>query len=163
MAVSVVTKHVLVLNPAFLQELKDGNPGLWDTQHQIRQVCDVADRVDPSSTLRELVPLLDNFRDQLATQFSLEESFGFLEVSAKGAPASVDRSLVAKAQSQHCPMCLQITDLAEQAEELQYRGVVPQQLDQLVQSVKSFDAQLREHENFEAELIEYSLEQNERL
>ena len=49
---------------------------------------------------------------------------------------------------------MQLSDLAEQAEELQYRGVEPGQLRALVQRAQEFERQLDEHERAENELIE---------
>ena len=64
--------------------------------------------------------------------------------------------LANRAQSQHGILYLRLTDLAEQAEELQYRGVEQTQLKRLIEQTCDFDAQLREHERLESELIERS-------
>jgi hypothetical protein len=53
---------------------------------------------------------------------------------------------------------MQLSDLAEQAEELQYRGVESSQLRILVERTREFDAELREHERTENELIERSFD-----
>ncbi|MFK8111787.1 MAG: hypothetical protein AB8B91_06280 [Rubripirellula sp.] len=144
----------LVVNPAFLQEIKDSNPDLWHTVHQLRQACECND--EPTKVSRQLTRLLDCLRDQLAMQFSLEESYGYLSV-----PESPSRSLgelAALAKSQHGSLYMELSDLAEQAEELQYRGVESQQLRQLVGRTKQFDGALREHELCENELIERSFD-----
>ena len=156
MTATAIQTHVLVLNPAFLQEIKDCNPDLWHTQHQLRQVCDCDD--EPVQITRQLVRLLDDFRDQLALQFALEESYGFLDVPQHAEAAnSIDEELVHRVHAQHCPLYLELSDLAERAEELQYRGIVAVQLADLIDSVKRFDRKLTEHENLEGELIERSL------
>lgn len=152
-ATSTVTK-TLTVNPAFLQEIKDSNPDLWDTVHQLRQTCECDE--EPAATARQLARLLDTLRDHLALQFSLEESYGYLEVQHQ--PSGAICQLAARTHSQHCALYLQLTDLAEQAEELQYRGVEPSQLRKLVQSAKDFDAELRLHEQTENELIERSFD-----
>ena len=156
MVLTATQTRVLVLNPAFLQEIKDCNPDLWHTQHELRQVCDCDDQ--PVQVTRQLVRLLDDFRDQLALQFALEESYGFLEVPGDASAANgIDEELVHRVHSQHCPLYLQLSELAEAAEELQYRGIVTTQLANLVESVRRFDEKLTEHENLEGELIERSL------
>lgn len=156
MAMTATRTHVLVLNPAFLQEIKDCNPDLWHTQHELRQVCDCD--AEPVDITRQLVRLLDDFRDQLALQFALEESYGFLDVPEHvDAANSIDEDLVHRVHSQHCPLYLELSDLAEQAEELQYRGIVVSQLLELIDAVRAFDQKLTEHENLEGELIERSL------
>lgn len=143
----------LTINPAFLQEIKDSNPDLWDTVRQIRQAC----RCDsePARTARSLARLLDALRDHLALQFSLEESYGYLEVPFDQ-HGEVVAKLARETHSQHCSLYLRLSELAEQAEELQYRGVEPTQLQILVQCTLDFDQLLRDHEESEHELIERS-------
>jgi len=152
MSVTHVTTKTLVVNPAFLQEIKDSNPDLWHTVHQLRQVCDGAD--EPAKLSRQLTRLLDSLRDQLALQFSLEESYGYMAMPESRSPTLGE--LATRAQSQHGMLYLRLTDLAEQAEELQYRGVEQTQLKRLVEQTCEFDAQLREHESLESELIQRS-------
>ncbi len=152
MAVTHVSTKTLVVNPAFLQEIKDSNPDLWHTVHQLRQVCDGDD--EPAKLSRQLTRLLDSLRDQLALQFSLEESYGYMAVPENPSPTL--RDLANRAQSQHGMLYLRLTELAEQAEELQYRGVEQTHLRALVEQTCDFDAQLREHERLENELIERS-------
>lgn len=147
-----VTTNTLVVNPAFLQEIKDSNPDLWHTVHQLRQVCDCNDA--PAKLSRQLTRLLDSLRDQLALQFSLEESYGYMTVPQNPGVALGD--LANRAQSQHGMLYIRLSELAEQAEELQYRGVEQSQLRRLVEQTCDFDAELREHERLENELIERS-------
>ena len=148
---STVTK-TLVVNPAFLQEIKDSNPDLWDTIHQLRQVCHSDDEAPKVSRL--LTRLLDKLRDQLALQFSLEESYGYVAVPEY--PSRVLCELATQAQAQHGMLYMQLSDLAEQAEELQYRGVDFQHLRVLIERTVEFDSMLREHEQTENDLIERS-------
>jgi hypothetical protein len=156
MVVAAINTRVLVLNPAFLQEIKDCNPDLWHTQHELRQVCSC--QAEPSEITRLLVRMLDDFRDQLALQFALEESYGFLEVPEDSSVANqIDETLVHRVHAQHCPLYLELSELAERAEELQYRGIVMSQLMDLIAAVRRFDEKLTEHENLEGELIERSL------
>lgn len=152
-ATSTIQK-TLVVNPAFLQEIKDSNPDLWDTVHRLRQTCECNE--EPAVTSRQLAKLLDSLRDHLALQFSLEESYGYLEVIEPNDSDGCE--LATRTQSQHCSLYLQLSELAEQAEELQYRGVEPLQLKQLVQAAQSFDSRLRLHEQTENELIERSFD-----
>ena len=152
MALTYVDTKTLVVNPAFLQEIKDSNPDLWQTVHQLRQVCNCDE--EPAKVSRQLTRLLDSLRDQLALQFSLEESYGYMAMPESRSP-TLDE-LATRAQSQHGMLYLRLTDLAEQAEELQYRGVEQTQLKRLVEQTCEFDPQLREHESLESELIERS-------
>jgi hypothetical protein len=98
MVITSTPTNTLVVNPAFLQEIKDSNPDLWDTVHQLRQVCE-SDDDEPSKVSRQLTRLLDGLRDQLALQFSLEESYGYVAVPDR--PSEALCELAARAQSQH--------------------------------------------------------------
>ena len=64
--------------------------------------------------------------------------------------------LASRTQTQHGMLYMQLSDLAEQAEELQYRGVEPTHLRTLVEQTIAFDEALREHERSENELIQRS-------
>ena len=154
MVLTTTATKTLVVNPAFLQEIKDSNPDLWDTIDQLRQVCHCDD--EPSKLCRQLTRLLDGLRDQLALQFTLEESYGYVAVPEHTSQVLSD--LASKTQSQHGMLYMQLSDLAEQAEELQYRGVESSQLRMLVERTCEFDAELREHEQTENELIERSFD-----
>jgi len=152
MAVATLSK-TLTVNPAFLQEIKDSNPDLWDSVDQLSNIDQTAD--EPTPVLRMLVRLLDDLRDKLALQFSLEESYGYIEVPAS-AYSGVTGDLAVRAQSQHGTLYLRLNDLAEQAEELQYRGVESQRLRELIASTVEYHSDLHAHELLEKELIRRS-------
>ncbi|SRR6056297_204372 len=158
---TMTATKTLVVNPAFLQEIKDSNPDLWQTVHHVRQTCERSDT--SPETVRRLTRLLDQLRDQLSMQFALEEAYGFIEVAATERPwlgkyDGEDSQITAtKAHDQHCQLYLRLSDLAEHAEELQYRGVGVQGLLGLVAATEAFDAQFRAHEQLEAELIARAL------
>ena len=59
-------------------------------------------------------------------------------------------------RGQHCALYLTINDLAEQAEELQYRGYVSTKVDDLVRQVRQFDLQLQDHERAERHMLRMS-------
>ena len=156
-------KRNLLVNSAFLQEIKDSNPDLWHSMHQLRQICDSDEA--PTPLVRRLVRLLDDLRDRWAMQFALEESYGYIQIPASPSyPGSIEthpRAMSDRAEAaqlQHCGLYLKIRDLAEQAEELQYRGVTADQLSVLIDQSRSFDAAIRQHERLEQELIESSFD-----
>ena len=155
MSVATLTK-TLVVNPAFLQEIKDSNPDVWTSVGQLQAISEIVD--EPSRILRQLTRLLDDLRDQLALQFALEESYGYIEVPERvvGTSSRVTTDLANRTQSQHSVLYLRLSDLAEQAEELQYRGIEPQRLRELVILSDQFYADLQEHERMENELIRRS-------
>ncbi|MEZ6090909.1 MAG: hypothetical protein R3C05_23375 [Pirellulaceae bacterium] len=142
---------LLTVNPAFLQEIKDSNQELWDTLHAVRQLCD-SDQ-SRADVARGLVRLLNELRDHLSLQFALEESYGYLEGRFRWIAGSVIPQL---ARSQHCRLFLQLADLCELAEELQYRGFSLNEVAGLVEQVELFDQSLQQHERLENDLIEIS-------
>jgi hypothetical protein len=142
----------LAVNPAFLEEIKDSNTSLWEQIAKLRGVCESRDV--RSAVLHRLVILLNEVRDSLALQFALEESYGYMEV-----PMTMANPLshtIEQVKAQHCALYLAVSELAEQAEELQYRGWVAERVDQLVHQVKQFDLQLQDHERSERDLVSAS-------
>ncbi len=146
------TARTIAVNPAFLQEIKDSNLSLWKTFERLSQAC--ATVQDRSATLQRVVPLLGELRDLLALEFALEESYGYVEVPTAIAPAN--NHLLQDIRSQHCSLYLKINELAEQAEELQYRGLVNERVDSLIAEVREFELRFRDHERMELDLIQCS-------
>lgn len=156
MAMTTTSTRTLVVNPAFLQEIKDSNPDFWYAVHELRQTCESDD--DSAAIAKRLVRQLDDLRDALAFQFALEESYGYISVPVSTSPVgSHVQELANLAHAQHCSLYLRLSELAEQAEELQYRGVAVIQLCALIDGARAFDAALRDHERQEAELIELAV------
>jgi hypothetical protein len=154
MSVSTQVK-TLAVNPAFLQEIKDSNLNLWTVLDQLASACTSSE--DRTHKLRQLVPLLGEVRDLLALQFTLEETYGYMEVPASVAP--VNSHLMQDIRSQHCSLYLTINELAEQAEELQYRGIdsgKTDRVDRLIADIHQFELRFRDHERMEQDLIQCS-------
>ena len=157
------------VNAAFLQEIKDSNPHLWHEVHHLRTLCqlDPGDFDKPTATIRDFVACLDELRDLLALQFALEESYGLISADSAAAQrissslsiaeqneAEQERQqMVRSVTDQHRCLYLQLIDLVEQAEELQYRGCDANCLRTLAQSIERFSNDLSAHERLEAELI----------
>lgn len=150
----------LMVNPAFLQEIKDSNPECWQTVDALESVCRTQGELDPVRRIRDLTHWLDALRDQLALQFSLEESYGYLEVPPQSAVRLPRRlcQLAGQRRTEHSNLYLRLSELAEQAEELQYRGVEPQGLATLVQQAAELLRDLRRHETAESELIRHGFD-----
>ncbi|MEM6980901.1 MAG: hypothetical protein AAF539_14665, partial [Planctomycetota bacterium] len=128
---SLVADPIYLVNAAFLQEIKDSHGSLWHLTHETRCLCDFDenDRERPQAVIKQLVVAMDELRDLLALQFSLEESYGYVTISARElaagrAEGSTDplQSDAALAIDQHRSLYLHVVDLAEHVEELQYRG-----------------------------------------
>lgn len=162
------TIHWLV-NAAFLQEIKDSNPQLWYEVHRLRTLCELEsiDFDHPQSSLRNFIGCLDGLRDLLALQFALEESYGLIAADTATAIRAAEsqsiaeqneaeqerQEMVRNVTDQHRKLYLQLIDLVELAEELQYRGCEAAGLRTLLVSIERFSADLTAHERLEAELI----------
>ena len=151
----------LTINAAFLEEIKDSNVTLWRRLAKLRDTCECHE-VRPV-VLHRLVGLLNEIRDLLALQFALEESYGYQEVPALASARELAKAshlnrphTLEQIRGQHCALYLTINDLAELAEELQYRGFVTVKVDDLVRQVRQFDLQLQDHERAERHMLRAS-------
>ncbi len=155
MTVTTATStKVLVVNSAFMQEIKDGNPHLANAMQRLHHICSSNENISQISC--QLTKVLNTLRVELALQFALEESYGYAEV-----PESHLCDLNEAAQStrsEHNVLYGAITELAEAAEELQYRGVESEQLRGLMNDTSQFLRQLRHHEQAENDLIDQSFD-----
>jgi hypothetical protein len=172
MSVSTISTTVAV-NPAFLEEIKDSNATLWKQLSLLHETCNA--REARPIVLHRLEDLLNEIRDLLALQFALEESYGYIEIPAGSPAPSPTTSASAltssphtasqrlalqnsaeQVRAQHCPLYLMVSELAEKAEELQYRGWVADKAAQLVGEIKQFELQLQDHERAERLLLDAS-------
>ncbi len=138
-----------MINGAFLQEVKDANVELWHALHDMRRL--INEPGEALSASKELVSLLGRLRDLLARQFSLEETYGYIDLGRSVPTVVSERSALARAQ--HQELYLRIHELCEQAEEAQYRGTAQRELSDLLKLAAEFDECLRAHEELESELI----------
>ncbi|CAD74431.1 hypothetical protein RB5779 [Rhodopirellula baltica SH 1] len=159
--------QTILINAAFLQEIKDSNPNLWHAASELRAMCE-SDEWDAETTTRDhikqFVRALGELRDLISLQFGLEESYGYLHASGPPpqlAPLQPDFEDVQKqlrqALEQHCRLYLDLCDLVEQSEELQYRGCDRSALLAFAEQVAQFSREMTRHERLEAELIEREL------
>lgn len=160
---------IWLVNAAFLQEIKDSNPHLWHEFHRLRTICQLepGDRETPQQTIKAFVGCLDGLRDLIALQFALEESYGLISTPVSPSPygqpsaeqirlqRSIDERqlMIAHVIDQHRCLYLQLVDLVEQAEELQYRGCDTDCLQIFAEKVERFSGDFTAHERLEGELI----------
>lgn len=149
---ATTSAKAMTINPAFLQEIKDSNLSLWKALDRLPELSMPAPQ--RGKNFGELVALLGELRDALALQFALEESYGYMEVPAAIAP--VNSHLMQDIRGQHCSLYLAINELAERAEELQYRGAQTEAIESLLGDVREFELRFRDHERMELDLIECS-------
>ncbi len=138
-----------IVNAAFLQEVKDSNLKLWSVLRELREI--EVGNLEPRELSREFVELLSELRDAISLEFSLEETYGFIEGASRiGGIGMPDAGL---AKIQHRELYLQLHELCEQVEEAQYRGTISRDISMYLETFDRFDSVLRAHEEFEAELI----------
>jgi len=157
---AIASSDLFLVNAAFLQEIKDSNTPLWHQVHDLRTCCEANECGDQSAyqTMKGLVAGLSDLRDLLALQFSLEESYGFVRVGSlpPGASRRVDERAIQDARraiDQHRRLYLQVADLVEAGEELQYRGCQRDGLQPFIGRLEVLLRELTAHERLEAELI----------
>lgn len=138
-----------IVNAAFLQEVKDSNLQLWAVLRELRELPKRS--LDLRELSRELVDRLGELRDAIALEFSLEETYGFIEGAARMAGIGTPDASLAKIQ--HRELYLQLHELCEQIEEAQYRGTISRDLQVYLTIFEKFDTAFLAHEEFEAELI----------
>jgi hypothetical protein len=146
---------VVLINAAFLQEVKESFSELWETLSVLRWTCraEIAD----AQQAHQWVSTLAKFRGEVSDLFSIEETFGYLELQSSKkscVPADLDAT---KVRSQHAELYLRITELCELVEEAQYRGTLCRDFGELVEEFQKFDAEFRMHEQRESNLIEIGL------
>ena len=142
-----------IVNAAFLQEVKDSNLRLWSVLHELRNLR--VGSADARELAHELVELMSELRDSIALEFSLEETYGFIDGAARISGLGMPDAGMAKIQ--HRELYLQLNELCEQVEEAQYRGTIARDLRLYLDSFERFDLALHAHEEFESELIRCAL------
>jgi cysteinyl-tRNA synthetase len=155
MATLTTTDFQGMVNAAFLQEVKESNPHLWSVLHDLRRIRNR--RYSRIRKAREFAKLLEELRDDLALEFSLEETYGFVGGIA---PSEKMCREARTAREQHRELYLHLLEICESVEECQYRGTIARDLEKLLDEFDGFDTALRAHEKLEADMIRSSLGPN---
>lgn len=142
-----------IVNAAFLHEVKESNLQLWAVLQELRTLA--ADQQSWPSASDQLVSDLAQLRDCIATEFSLEETYGFIEGIPRVDLVGVNNASTARMQ--HRELYLQLSEICEQAEKAQYSGTIARDLPIYVGAFEAFDDALRAHEELETELIRCGL------
>ncbi len=142
-----------IVNAAFLQEVKDSNVRLWSVLHELRELR--VGTVESRTMAHDMVELMGELRDSIALEFSLEETYGFIEGASRIGGLGMPDAGMSKIQ--HRELYLQLNELCEQVEEAQYRGTIARDLPIYLESFQRFDLAMHAHEEFESELIRCAL------
>lgn len=140
----------VVVNTAFLQEIKQDNQELPVLLDRLRSVCDTTQL--PWLRTPELAGVLEDVRDQLAFHFSLEEAYGYFEDAILEAPNLSDEA--DRLRKEHCLLYEEIREIAERAQRLISAQRPRHALRALIHRIRAFLDQLDEHEAREMDLIQ---------
>ncbi len=153
MSTTTTAVATTMVNAAFLQEVKDSNLQFWQNIHDFKRLLYSA--AGPIEHAAKLVKLLGELRDSMAVEFSLEETYGYIDGSYSVQSVSAAKAGIAKRQ--HRELYLRLHEISESAEEAQYRGTIVDDFGSLVSVCKEFLDSLEAHEKHESELIRYEL------
>lgn len=134
-----------VVNSAFLNELKECNSPLWEDVNLLGSYTHgpfCGDWIE-----QEAGPLLRRLREELAAQFRLEETFGFVA----GPGLNQDRN-ISKAMDQHLGIVLMCVALSEQLDDHEYCGTLSGETLGIWHQLKKLYEIIMEHEALERRL-----------
>ena len=134
-----------VVNSAFMNELKECNSPLWkdvNTLGSYTQEPFCSDWIE-----QEAGVLLRRLRDELSSQFRLEETYGFVA----GPTLHQDRN-VSKALDQHLGIVLMCVALSEQLDDFEYCGTLSGETLSIWHQLKRLYETIMEHEALERRL-----------
>ncbi|GIX00782.1 MAG: hypothetical protein KatS3mg111_4114 [Pirellulaceae bacterium] len=146
---STPTQCVTLVNSAFLQEIKESLPDLRVLIQQVRRNGENGGNDECAAVA--FVDGLQQLRDSLRQSFELEETYGYITTSRSIYRPVDDRA--DQARIQHRELFIMVHEIAEQAEEAQYRGTLSRDLPLLGGAVDCFESRWQDHEALEQELI----------
>ncbi len=137
------------INSAFLEEIKQLNRELWQLVDDLEVACNY--RLKTTDGCMFFCVRLTRLRDQLATHFSLEEAFGYLDDPVEIAPRLSD--LAENLLKEHRRLQDRISELVNFTWALQNRGSLQVAFRQVAKEFHGFHNDLRRHERREQLLI----------
>ena len=144
-----VSSRTVVLNAAFLQEIKEDDVMLRQLLHQVRRRLSEGRWLDHPA--RDTWQLLEQLRDQLATHFTLEEACGYMESSLEQSPELSEQA--ARLRNEHGPLFLLLCEICERCAEGVHTRKGLRWLGRVAMRFWEFDARFRKHEQQEEALI----------
>lgn len=138
-----------MVNAAFLQEVKDSNTQFWTNLDELKHL--LATEGEPREQSAQLVRILNELRDSIALEFSLEETYGYIQGSRLANYVTAARAT--QARRQHGELYLQLHEILERAEEAQYRGTISREYGEIAAACGDFLDAMAAHEELESDLI----------
>lgn len=150
---TTTTTMTTMVNAAFLQEVKDSNVQFWSNLDDLKKL--LADQGQPREQSILMVRILNELRDSIALEFSLEETYGYILGSQNLNYVTAARAT--QARRQHGELYLQLHEILERAEEAQYRGTISRDYISFAGACEEFLDAMQTHEQLESELIRQGL------
>lgn len=150
---TVLSVDHLIVNGAFLQEVKEAYSHVWENLNRLLQSCrqGLPLSIDANQWIVQLV----DFRTGLEQVFRMEATYGFVRQAARGLQHSgLDAAAVL---NQHSELYVCLSELCEQIEEAQYRGTIIRDFPRYGEAFEQFYESLMDHERLESALIHRSL------
>jgi iron-sulfur cluster repair protein YtfE (RIC family) len=144
----------LTVNAAFLMEIKEDNRELHELLQRAAAAFSRPDRVHAPP--RQLADLVSSLRDRLGMHFSLEEAFGYFEDAVSVAPRL--NRLANELREEHSGLFVEVCDLVEQAERLQYGETPANAVRSLAENFNDFYRRFQDHDARENEMILQALD-----
>lgn len=142
-------RNHLILNPAFLAEIKDENFQF----KQLLQSISEAFKVEASIQPRMLSELLSGLRDAIETYFALEEFYGYMDVEDNTLVNPQISQQVQTLRDQHKSLFIELSDLIEESDRIVYHEIpFGRSISEIIEGFFSFYASFQEHEQREMEL-----------
>lgn len=149
MIATMAKTATVTLNPAFLQEIKEDNQHLRDLFCGVKRGF-AAPRPDAHGR-HALLESLEEFRDQLATHFALEEAFGYFDDPIDAAPRLSEQA--ESLRSEHGELFMIICAMVEDAYDLLRSAFNAAAFQELSHRFQRFEDAFADHEARENALI----------
>ncbi len=139
----------LTINAAFLQELKDFNIEYRAGLEQLAQLGS-----SPSLTREQLATVpqtLKRLRDVAATQYSLEETYGYINGGLNVTPQTAERTRTAL--DQHAGIYQAFQHLISTVEDWYFQNLLESNWSSAADQIRALSERLDAHEQLEKELM----------
>jgi len=150
----MATARTWAINPAFLQEVKDFNTEYWKTYNHLQYwTIAVGQSESPSDEAgaQETLNLARQITVEMAKQFLLEETYGYLQTPS-GHSAVYDNE-VACARGQHQSLYMLAGEICESLELAGFQGLLSDGVRKQQEAIRKLSKDWAEHEQLENKLI----------
>lgn len=142
------TTEDVMLRPEYIQDIDDDNRHLHTLMTALGAL--INNRLVLRNHLTRLVTLLNEFRDQLAVHFTLEEAYGYFDDAIDSAPRLA--ASASRLREEHSELFAMLVAIADEANDASAHQFPAAQVNKIVQLLHDFNAVLNEHEKNELRL-----------